>query len=146
MVSLLEEIFSGLTPGNYQVTSPPDRDYNCIAWAAGDNRNWWWPGPDPEMEYWPPTVPRERTRAAFVAAFATLGYALCENEDPEAGYQKIALFADDDGKPTHAARQLPNGRWSSKIGKADDIEHRLRDLEGTLYGAVVLIMKRVEPK
>ena len=73
MVSLLEQIFPGLTTANYQVTSPPDRDYNCIAWAAGDNRKWWWPGPDPEREYWPPGVPRDRTRTAFVAAFASFG-------------------------------------------------------------------------
>lgn len=38
------------------------------------------------------------------------------------------------GIPSHAARQLPNGRWTSKCGQAEDIEHDLRDLEGRLYG------------
>ena len=92
-----------------------------------------------------PGVSRERTRDAFVAMFASLGYAVCEGEDPEEGYERIALFADGDGRPTHAARQLSNGRWSSKLGKAEDIEHGLHDLEGMLYGSVVLLMKRTAP-
>ena len=30
----------------------------------------------------------------------------------EPGFEKIALYADNSGKPTHAARQLDNGRWT----------------------------------
>ncbi len=52
------------------------------------------------------------------------------------------MFADALGLPTHAARQLASGRWTSKLGKAEDIEHDLHDLEGDLYGIVVLLMKR----
>ncbi len=111
----------------------------------GDTRRWWWPGRDTSKEYWPPGVPRERTREAFVAVFATVGYTVCEGEPAEACHEKVALFADEDGRPTHAARQLPNGRWSSKLGKAEDVEHELRALEGTLYGRVVLLMKRPTP-
>ena len=46
------------------------------------------------------------------------------------------------GIPTHAARQLRSGRWTSKLGQAEDIEHELRALEGAIHGAVVLILKR----
>ncbi len=145
MVRPLEEVFPALAGVGYQVTSPRDGDYNCIAWAAGDRHTWWWPGRDVTKEYWPPGVPRERTRDAFVAAFASLGYTVCVGEDREAGYERIALFADGDGRPTHAARQLLNGRWSSKLGKGEDIEHGLHDLEGSLYGSVVLILKRPVP-
>jgi len=145
MVSPLEVVFPGLVGSGYQVTSPRDSDYNCIAWVAGDTHTWWWPGRDVGREYWPAGVPRERTRDAFVAAFASLGYTVCEGEDPESGYEKIALFADGDARPTHAARQLSGGRWSSKLGKAEDIEHALRDLEGALYGSVVVLLKRPVP-
>jgi hypothetical protein len=55
------------------------------------------------------------------------------------------LFANAQGVPKHAARQLLTGRWTSKLGKMEDIEHGLRDLEGTVYGTVVLIMKRALP-
>jgi hypothetical protein len=145
MVKPLEEMFPKLAGSDYRATSPRDEGYNCIAWAAGDAHLWWWPGQDVTKEYWPPGVPRERTQGAFIAAFAFLGYTICEGDDLEAGYEKVALFADADGRPTHAARQLPSGLWSSKLGKAEDIEHRLHDLEGTLYGLVVLILKRPVP-
>jgi hypothetical protein len=142
MVSPLEELFPGLTGSSYLVTSPSDNDYNCIAWAAGQTSAWWWPGQDAAKEYWPPGVPRARTRDAFAAAFALLGYTECDDEAPEEGFEKIAVFVDTEGQPTHAARQLPGGRWTSKLGRAEDIEHTLRDLEGNLYGRVTLIMKR----
>ncbi len=145
MVTPLEAVFPGLARGGYRVTSPRDGDYNCIAWAAGESHAWWWPGRDVRKEYWPPGAPRERTREAFVAAFASLGYTICDGEDPEAGYEKIALFADAVGRPTHAARQLPGGRWTSKLGTAEDIEHGLHDLEGAIYGAVAVVMKRAAP-
>jgi hypothetical protein len=44
--------------------------------------------------------------------------------------------------PLYAARQLPNGRWTSKLGEWEDIEHALHDLTGMVYGSVVLVMKR----
>ncbi len=140
-MSTLEDLFPRLSSNEYQITSPKTIDYNCIAWAAGDTQQWWWPGEGLDNDYWPPGVPRERTQEAFVAAFATLGYVVCDSEDFEAGYEKIALFADADG-PTHASRQLANGRWSSKLGKLEDIEHWLHDLEGNVYGKVAVVMRR----
>ena len=143
MVSLLESVFPDLGPGNYRVTSPDTRRYNCIAWAAGDAENWWWPTSQGEVIHWPTGSPREETLAAFEAAFATLGYAVCDTEQPEDGFEKVALFAYSDGRPTHAARLLDTGFWTSKLGEREDIEHRLHDLAGDVYGRVVLIMKRV---
>jgi hypothetical protein len=144
MVNDIETLFPGLDATDYRVTSPKDRRYNCIAWAAGDLRRWWWPDPPPDDEgyYWPPGVSNEETLAAFVAAFATLSYTPCDGDAVEAGQQRIALYATADGVPTHAARQLPDGRWTSKLGRWEDIEHRLPHLEGKTYGAVVQIMKR----
>jgi hypothetical protein len=105
---------------------------------------WWWPVCD-EKTYWPDSVPRETTVEAFREAFATFGYAVGADEDLEPHFEKIALFANDERVPTHAARQLPDGRWTSKLGKNEDIEHALHDLEGTTYGSVVEIMKRSVP-
>ena len=49
----------------------------------------------------------------------------------EAGFEKIAFYAAPDDTPTHVARQLPNGRWTSKLGSWEDIEHATeRDVEG----------------
>ncbi len=102
MVTPLEQVFPGLAKSGYQVTSPYDPDYNCIAWAAGDTRKWWWPGPDLEHEHWPAGVARELTSAAFQAAFASMGYLACDSEAWEPGFEKIAIFGDDQGKPRHA--------------------------------------------
>ena len=50
--------------------------------------------------------------------------------------------ATSDGEPTHAARQLPNGKWTSKLGRWEDIEHDLEGLTGEMYGSVQQILKR----
>lgn len=142
MVTSLEEVFPGLARGDYRITSPTNADYNCMAWAIGDSEKWWWPGPDVQREYWPPSLFRETTVSAFQAAFALMGYVPCAGEDAEPDFEKVALFADSSGKPKHVARQLGSGRWTSKLGRMEDIEHMLRDLEGVLYGSVVLILKR----
>jgi hypothetical protein len=146
MVGRLEQAFPGLRGTVYQVTSPEDDKYNCIAWAAGDTMDWWWPdeADHPDSAYWPPGVPREETVEAFRATFATLGYVICTDDQLETGYEKVALFALA-GMPKHAARQLASGRWTSKLGPMEDIEHGLQDLTGTVYGAVVLVMKRPSP-
>jgi hypothetical protein len=48
-----------------------------------------------------------------------------------------------DGEPTHAAQQLSNGKWTSKLGRWQDIEHELDGLVGEMYGTVKQILKRV---
>ncbi len=142
MVTPLEQLFPGLVGSGWRVTSPADTDYNCIAWAAGDTRNWWWPSQNVHTEYWPPGVPRVETLDAFRAAFVLLGYVACGDEQREAGFEKVAIFASTQGLPKHAARQLMSGRWTSKLGNGEDIEHGLRNLEGTLYGTIALVLKR----
>jgi hypothetical protein len=142
MVTRIEALFPKLRPGNYRVTSPPTALCNCIAWAAGDDRRWWWPERGVDNGYWPEEVPFAVTIEAFTAAFALLGYAPCSVEEEEPGFERIALFATADGAPTHAARQLLNGRWTSKLGKGEDIEHALHELEGDIYGGVIRMLKR----
>ncbi|CAG1006782.1 hypothetical protein PHYC_03359 [Phycisphaerales bacterium] len=77
----------------------------------------------------------------FVRAFQSLGFQRCDHGDMEEGHEKIAFYADPGGV-THAARQLPSGVWTSKIGKNFDIEHTLAGLEGGQYGSVAAFMKR----
>jgi hypothetical protein len=143
MVNIIELLFPQLHPGNYHVTSPETEIYNCIAWAAGATNKWWWLYGDPQTTVWPPTAPRQETVSAFRDAFASLGYVPCDSAEYEPGFEKIAVFADANQCPTHAARQLSNGAWTSKLGTLEDIEHALADLEGTEYGSVVQVMKRV---
>jgi hypothetical protein len=137
---LLERLFPKLSAAGYQVTSPADPRYNCIAWAAGHDDRWWEPATGPGY-YWPAGVPEEWTLAALVQVFETLGYMGCADGNPEPDYEKVALFAEE-GEATHAARQLPDGRWTSKMGKQEDIIHTLAALHGGPYGLVVQFLRR----
>jgi len=140
----LESLFPGLRDIAWCLTSPSDADYNCIAWAAGDRTKFWWPVGESAnpRRYWPPGVACEVTLSAFVAAFGTLGYVPTDAETLEPQFEKVALFVNDDGEPTHAALQLSDGNWTSKLARSEDIEHPLHALEGEIYGRVVQILKR----
>ncbi len=137
-----------LTDNNHVVTSPYSRRYNCIGWAAGVDIQWWWPV---GRYYWPPNVPREETVEAFVRAYATIGYIECDDGSLEADFEKVAIYAVQEAggglTPTHAARQLLDGRWTSKLGPCEDIEHASpEDVNGPSYGDVVAYLKRPRPQ
>ena len=121
----LEAEFPNLRNRDYSVTSPTDPAYNCIAWAASDSLRFWWPVRQNPFVYWPRGVARDETLEAFIHAFETLGFAVCDNTNVEERFEKIAIYANAAGVPKHAARQLRNGRWTSKLGRDVDIEHTL---------------------
>jgi hypothetical protein len=137
----LLRIFPGLVKGHFRITSPATRIYNCIAWAAEDEEHWWWPDTEGNY-YWPVSAPRVETLEAFKLSFGQLDYEECSSSDLEEGWQKVAIFVDISGKPTHAARQLESGVWTSKCGRLEDIEHTLVSLEGNSYGRAVCFMRR----
>lgn len=83
------------------------------------------------------------TLDAFIQAFQSIGYEVGASDNLESGFQKIAIYSDSTGKPTHAARQLLKRKWTSKLGQDEDIEHEiLEGLVGEAYGSVVCIMKK----
>ncbi len=141
--------FPNLRREEYRVTSEEDWVYNCIAHAADKNDAWWWPEEE-EIEgvFWPEGIPRKAEVDSFVQAFGTQGYIPCDNSDLETGFEKVAIYIDANGTPTHAAKQLPSGKWTSKLGRWEDIEHeRLASLEESqgaapAYGRVARILKR----
>lgn len=136
----LVKLFPNLKNCTFKVTSPRTPDYNCIAWAAGDDYICW--DPTVNFHYWPKRVPRERTLDAFILAFNTARFEVCENGDYEKEYEKIAIFVLKNGEPMHVARQLDSTRWTSKIGIGVDIEHELYGLAGDIYGQIGRFMRR----
>ena len=130
--------FPRLTPQNHRVTSPPSIDYNCVAWSAEDTERWWQPG-----NYWPVQTPSDDYGFDVLArAFEALGYVPCDDYRLEPGFEKVALYGSSPYY-THAARQLPDGRWTSKLGRSEDIEHETPDdLAGGVYGEILQFMKR----
>lgn len=112
-----------------------------MAWAAGDTQHWWQPG-----IHWPVTTSRDDFGVgALEKAFRSLGDEACPDESLEPSVEKVALYGFGFFY-THAARQLANGKWTSKLGKAEDIEHDSPDdVAGGLYGEVVQFMRRARP-
>ena len=162
----LERVFPLLAAAGYEKTSeatgrpPKCGAYNCIAWAAGDPHRWWWPD---SYSYWPRGIQRETTVLCFVKTFRSLGYRECRDSRKEFAFDKVALYAIhtsklevkppaslsslSDWEPTHMARQLRDGTWTSKAGAAEDLTHFTLDavesyIPGLAYGCPVLFMKR----
>lgn len=125
----------------YAKTSEQDDNYNCVAWAAtGSTTEWWSHKPG----YRWPAANRSPHIDSLVAVFLGLGFQKLPASEtaPEPGYEKVSLY-ERNGQWTHAARQLPGGKWTSKLGPDEDIEH---DDPGCLcgggYGVVHCIMRR----
>ena len=128
--------------GAYEQRSFPDKNYNCIAFAAGDTNRWWWPI-GRAGNYWPLGSPREETVATFVSAFESIGYTICSDGATDTGHHKVVLYAKV-GLPTHAARQESDTTmWLSKLGQSYDIAHQyIEDVGGDEYGEPVLFLRR----
>ncbi len=134
----IDNSFPNIGAYGYTVTSNPSDDYNCIAWAVGDTTSWW---SHLSGYYWP-IAERSPLVENLVAMFVEMGYGTCENASLEDGFDKVTIFQKA-GLWKHAARQLPNGKWTSKLGLNEDIEHASPDdLSGELYGTVHCIMRK----
>jgi len=135
---LMRWALPNLSADNYRITSSASWEYNCIAWAVGETAVWWWPAPG---RFWPVGVPREETLPAFVAALGTRGFRPCSSSELAIGVEKVALYALQ-SVPTHAARQLSSGWWTSKLGPSFDVEHaNLEALAGGVYRDCVAILQ-----
>ena len=86
---------------------------------------------------------------AFIQAFGTLGYVACDDKEcanppHEPGVERVAIYAILDA-PKHAAKEVNESWWTSKMGMNIDLEHTLRALEGPSYGHVRKIPSRPLP-
>jgi hypothetical protein len=128
-----------LTPWNHVPKSPQTTNYNCVAWSIGYDTVNLWPDDD---NGWPIGFTRRETIEAFLEFFERLGYQQCADGQPEHGFGKVAIYTEADGAPTHVARLLASGWWTSKLNILADIEHHLPALEGGQYGRVTRFLRR----
>lgn len=133
----------------FKVTSKDTPIYNCIAWAYNINDRWMWPNTGEYMfldgiNYWPSDEILDCEVSNFIEAFKLKGYECCDNFASESGFRKIALYVKPNTTEcTHAARELSNGFWTSKLGPKWDIQHGTPDtIENDDYGHVYCFMKR----
>jgi len=67
------------------------------------------------------------------------------NPELESGLEKIALYSMS-SIPTHAARQLRDGWWTSKLGPNFDIEHSdLAAVADGAYGTPIAFLSKAAP-
>ena len=138
--------FPNLVGASYKITSPETSLYNCIAFAAGDEQNWWQPIPPKYRNrikglFWPTNDP-DMTVENYVNAFRQLSYEVCDDGVFEQGYEKVVLYVENN-QPTHMAKQLNDHLWVSKLGMLWDIEHDTEHcLSIGVYGHIHLYMKR----
>ncbi len=125
----------------FEVLAPHTNRYNCIAWSVRVNYRWDWPAPNTR----PATV---RDFDAYYARyhFRPLPTGLDYRVVP--GMEKVVLYGHvRPGRriePTHAARQLSDGTWTSKLGQAPRIRHLTPEaLNGTSYGQPVKVYYRM---
>ena len=131
--------FPNLRSEGFTVIDPPSELYNCIAYAAGDTSQWWDHTP---RRYWPSYATRSERIESLIEVFAGLGFDQCHDSQAEEGYQKVVLY-EEQGVWTHAALQMPNGQWRSKMGQGPAIEHRSpQSLSGGMYGEPTVVMRR----
>ena len=143
-LSAVNDPFPNLNGTNSKVTSRADSAYNCFAWAGHYTDRWL--DPIKPLGYWPPNVPPRATLNNFTKVYEADGWSRCDSPDVEPGYEKIAIYTDRRGLPQHAARQLESGRWTSKLGEAEDIEHdNLEVFDGSIYGTPARYMRRPLP-
>ena len=139
----LESKFPKLLAAGYEVESRKDRNYNCVAWSATrDQTRWWEPRNEPGI-YWPEGIATDYSMEGFTAVFQELGYVICDDDKLEDGFEKVALYEAEGLGFQHVSHQLPDGRWASKLGPDEDIEHNsLEALESDDYGSPSVFLKR----
>jgi hypothetical protein len=123
-------------------------DYNCFAFAFGEYEN------GRRIALWSGTAPTWRELNALLTK---QGYKRLSREEEAAsdrasghveGYQRLAVYFDGNGVPSHAAVEDPwTGVWRSKLGPLPLIQHdRLFQLFGDVgpsaYGYSVMIFRR----
>lgn len=138
-----------LHDGGFKVTSKATPDYNCIAWACNYNERWIQPTyiGKPELDcvvWWPPGVPEGLELECLIKVFESQGYSQCVSGEHENGFRKVALYYNEESMEwTHAARELRNGCWTSKLGKYVDIQHGTpQTIENDSYGKVYCFMRK----
>ena len=136
-------LFPGLiNDPHFKITSPKDQKYNCIAWANQHSDIWWWPYPSLDgVCEWP--IPDHNSHeSTLIALFESRGFILCDDWQFDKAFVKVALYVDNTGDFTHAARQDRAGLWKSKLGPSFDIVHGSpQSIENQTYGSAKHFMK-----
>jgi hypothetical protein len=110
-----------------------------------------WVDPFPDAgHWWPDGVERGLSPEHLIAAFKAVGFEISSDAEPEAGFDKVALYKNGDGW-SHATRIVGRGIEYGKFGSAWDGQHSHNlchdETDGKVsnpYGNIFAYMKRRE--
>lgn len=122
---------------NFIFTSKQTWDYNCVMWSLHRD-DYWKDFFYTEDGY----ISIDQSIKPYVEFFKENGFSICETNVVEEGFEKICIYSKN-GIFSHVSRQLKDGRWASKMGNYEDIEHlSVFDVNGEGYGAPEVYMKK----
>lgn len=135
--------FPNINQNNSNVIGHKTRNYNCIAFAFGDQTRWWWPD---GSHFWPKDCLDPDESESFEKLFRKVGAKITPIDrvdkiahDPK--YVTLAIYADEDGAINHLAVLNEDNTWTSKLGANYLIEHEYDALTQGSYGDIVAIAK-----
>ena len=138
----VKDAFPRLVEGvNFDFSSEVDFNYNCFAWALSYPDKYF---ANSKGSYWPWKQFSDSTVEGFVGVCQLHGFGPSDNEDFKPGYEKIAIFEDEEGI-SHACRTDRIGRWKSKLGVGPDIDHYTLSALKEGYGQIVKILEKRRP-
>jgi len=116
--------------------------YNCIAFAFGDVKRWWWPD---GANYWPLPIQSRDVAAEFERLLRHFAFMQVTDGSYKKDSHTIAVLYQD-GEPLHACRQISENIWVSKMGRNFDIHHSPPGvLLGQKYGNHFSVFRRSVP-
>lgn len=133
----IEEHFPNLiNEQNFEIKSLLTEDYNCIAWVQEIDDDW--------IQIVEPDGKLVFAAKRYLDYFKNLGYVETPNKELESGVSKIAIYIDTStDRFKHVAKQMEDGRWKSKLGDWEDIEHDVAEtLIGKSYGDKIIYLLR----
>lgn len=120
----------------FEVLAPSTEAYNCVSHTLGQHRSWI----DPR------TGPADNRFLYMDRLYNENGYRRLPSLDYTLapGKRKIIIYAATENgsvrKITHAALQMPDGTWTSKLGKLSLVKHAApAALAGPNYGKPVAV-------
>ncbi len=142
--ALIKRSFPSLIEGkSFEFASPPDLNYNCLAWALSYDNHYLDRG---NGCYWPWEDASSETAEGWALVCEHHGFTPVDGNDItfQKGIEKVAILRNEAGE-LHATRQSPAGKWKSKLGWGTDIDHvDLQSLECE-YGKVVYVLQKARP-
>lgn len=130
---------------NFIPKSPICDEYNCIAWSL--DIDYMSVGHENLTGiYWPDNISKIPNINNYKRMYNSYGFIDASTSDLEEGFKKVAIYVRGTNPKTgivvHAAKQIDDIWWSSKMGDNIDGIHHLDAIQGILYGYPRFFMKK----